>query len=574
MKKQLKDNSKVEAGFTRRDILRTGSAALGFGLFAGLGNSVFSKGVAGKVLTPFPVPRFVQDLPMPVVKKPLAVGPAPFTPGDVYHGIAPEFYNRTLAEDPKTKYYETPAAVAPPLWYETSMQHGVAEIVPGVKTPILGYDGLYPGPTYKTRVGQPVVIRYQNQMEEETSIHLHGGHNPAHSDGFPSFFVLPNQARDYYYANTVPMEKGQPDFNESPSTMWYHSHVLDITDHQVVMGLAGFFLTYDDLELGLINNRVLPNDPYDVPIAIQDRRFNADGSIWFDPLDHDGYMGDVYVLNGKAFPKMNVERKKYRFRFLDGCAARFLELRLSTGEPFLQIGNDTWLLPQAISSKTLLMSPAKRADVIIDFTNAPNEVFLENILVQDSGRGPAGKYADRVTQVPGLPMMKFVVQGPKQPSNASVTVGTPLRPHTPIQPSEVVGTRKFTFHRGQGAWQVNKVFYDPDRADATPTLGTAEKWILENPGGGWWHPIHIHLESHTVIRVDGAKPRPEQQFKSDTTILGAGSTVEILMKFRTFKGPFSFHCHNNAHEDMRMMMNLDPRVTPTKAGGEVQQVFP
>ena len=557
--------------FSRRDVLRTGVAALGAGFFVGSNSSVYSQAVFGQPLTPFPVPKFIADLPMPPVKTALASGAAPFTPGDVYHGIAPEFYNRTLAEDPKTKYYEAPL---PALWYETSIQHGVAEIVPGVKTPILGYDGLYPGPTYKARVGQPVVIRYQNQMEEETSIHLHGGHNPAHSDGYPSFFVLPGKGRDYYYANTVPMENGKPDMNESPSTMWYHSHVLDLTDHQVVQGLAGFFLTYDDLEIGLINNRVLPNDPYDVPIAIQDRRFNADGSIWFDPLDHDGYMGDVYVLNGKAFPKMNVERKKYRFRFLDGCAARFLELRLSTGEPFLQIGNDTWLLPQAISSKTLLMSPAKRADVIIDFTNAPNEVFLENILVQDSGRGPAGKYADRVTQVPGLPIMKFVVQGPKQPSNASVTVGTPLRPHTPIQPSEVVGTRKFVFHRGQGAWQVNKGFYDPDRADATPTLGTAEKWILENPGGGWWHPIHIHLESHTVIRVDGAKPRPEQQFKSDVSILGAGSTVELLMKFRTFKGPFSFHCHNNAHEDMRMMQNLDPRVTPTQAGGKVQQVFP
>ena len=152
--------------FNRRDVLRTGAAALGAGLFVGSNSSVFSqavsKAITGPALTPFPVPKFIADLPMPTVKTPLALGAAPFTPGGVYHGIAPEFYNRTLAESPKTKYYETPAAVAPPVWYETFIKPGVAEIVPGVKTPIWGYDGLYPGPTYKTRVGQPVVLRYQN----------------------------------------------------------------------------------------------------------------------------------------------------------------------------------------------------------------------------------------------------------------------------------------------------------------------------------------------------------------------------------------------------------------------------
>ncbi len=560
---------------SRRDVLKYGISALGAGLYTGFGTSAFGKeardtAAKGKQLTPFKVPRFVANLPIAPVKTPV-IGDAPFTPGDVFHGIAPEFYDRTLANDPSTKYFEAPL---PALWYETRMREGVAEIVPGVKTPILGFDGMFPGPTYKTRVGQAVVIRYWNDMHEETSVHLHGGHNPSHSDGFPTFFVLPGKARDYYYANTVPMEHGKPDMGEAPSTMWYHSHVLDITDHQVVKGLAGFFLTYDDLEVGLINNRVLPNDPYDIPIAIQDRRFNADGSIWFDPLDHDGYMGDVYVLNGKAFPKLNVERKKYRFRFLDGCAARFIELRLSNGQPFLGLGSDSWLYPNAISRDTLLLSPAKRADVVIDFTNAPDELFLENILVQESGRGPAGKLNDRVHQIPGVPILKFVVQGPKQPSNASVTVGTPLRPHVPILESEIVTTRKFSFHRSKGAWQINGQFYNPDRADATPTLDTAERWILENPSGGWWHPIHIHLESHQLVSIDGVKPPLEDQFKSDTTILGAGSTAEIFMKFRTFKGPFSFHCHNNAHEDMRMMFNFDPRVEPTQAPTVIQQSFP
>ena len=571
----MSDNTKGIAGqnalYTRRDILRTGAATFGAGLFAGISSPLYSKDVAGKPLTPFNVPRFVADLPVAPVKMPLSVGPAPFTPGDVYHGIAPEFFDRTIANEPGTKYYESSD---PTLWYKTSIRHSVAEIVPGIKTPVLGFDGLYPGPTYKSRVGQPVVVRYQNDMEEETSVHLHGGHNPSHSDGFPSFFVFPGQARDYYYANTVSMINGSPNFSESPSTLWYHSHVLDLTDYQVVMGLAGFHLIYDDLEMGLINSGVLPNDPYDIPIAIQDRRFNPDGTIWFDPLDHDGYVGDIYVLNGKAFPKMTVQRKKYRFRFLNGCAARFIELRLSNGQPFIGLGTDTCLYPHAISRNTLLGSPATRADVVIDFTDAPNELYLENILVQDSGRKPAGKLNDRVTQVPGVPIMKFEVQGARQPSNATVDVGTALRPFIPIKASEIVATRRFLFNRSQGAWQMNGLFYDPDRADATPTLGQAERWIFENSAGGWWHPVHTHSSLQQIQTIDGATPPPEYRYNIDTSILGGGTTVEAFVRFSTFKGPFAFHCHNNAHEDMRMMMNVDPRVTPTKPGGRIQQVFP
>lgn len=515
--------------------------------------------------TPFSV-----AMPIPRTKAPLAVGAPPFVPGEVFHGIAPEFRDRRVGERPDLTWYEA----YPTQWYELRMQMTVQQIIPGVRTPLFGYDGIYPGPTFRARVGQPVVVRAKNDLNVENSIHLHGGHNPAHSDGYPNFYVLPGRARDYFYTNTVPMLNGQPDFSESPSTMWYHDHAMDITASNVWHGLSGFFLTTDDLEQDLINRNVLPPEQFDIPLCIQDRRFKANGTLFFDPLDHNGTLGDIWVVNGKAQPFLKVQRRKYRFRFLNGCNARFLEMRLSNGQPFIGLGKDTWLFPQAIERNTLLLSMAQRADVVIDFTNAPNELFLENILVQDDGRGPSGNLEDRRTQVPGAQFLKFIVEGDRQPDSATVSVGTPLRPHVPIRSTEIVRTRVFEFTRRNGAWQINKQFFDPDTAQATPTLGTAERWILRNGGGGWWHPIHIHLESHQIRRLNGRLPQGADRWKNDTVVLDGNGEAEIFMNFRTFRGPFVFHCHNVEHEDMRMMFVFDPRTTPTVAPQPIQQSFP
>ncbi len=521
-------------------------------------------------ITPFRFSPFTVSLPIPATKAPLTIGTAPYTPGDVFHGIAPEYFDRSVAERPDLTWYEAYQTK----YYELRMQFSEQEIIPGVKTPVMTYDGTFPGPTFRARVGQPVVVRAYNDLNIETSIHLHGGHNPAHSDGYPNFYVLPGRARDYFYTNTVPMLNGQPDFSESPSTMWYHDHAMDIAASNVWHGLCGFFLTTDALEQDLIDRNVLPAEQYDIPLCLQDRSFNADGTLAYDPLDHNGTLGDIWVVNGKAQPFVKVERRKYRFRILNGCNARVLEMRLSNGQPFIGLGKDSWLFPNAMERNTLLLSMAQRADVVIDFTDAPNELFLENILIQKDGRGPSGSLDDRDLQFPGTQFLKFIVEGERQPDSASVTVGTPLRPHVAINPAEVTQTRTFEFTRRNGAWQINKQFFNPDVANATPTLGTPERWILRNTSGGWWHPIHIHLESHQLIRLNGTQPPLEDRFKNDTVTLDGNGEAEILMNFRTFKGPFAFHCHNLEHEDMRMMFTVDPRVTPTNAPQRIQQSFP
>lgn len=588
---------------------------------------------------------------------------------------------------------------------------------------VYAYAGQIPGPALPLRLGQPVIVRYENQLDTEASVHLHGGHNPSHSDGFPTFYVLPGKARDYFYPNIVPMKRNTtaaansqytPDVGESQSTMWYHDHAMDATAYNVSKGLAGVAPAFGQRELHLLRTNVLPNsgasswtdpegekletnpqrvaeleDPnlpgfyregkepyynkYDIPIAIQDKVIDLQtGQIAYDNKGHNGYLGDTIFLNGCAWPSLSVENRKYRLRILNGSNARFYRLRLLSekdylslmengaggeplvaepaaagdentnqtaadravfakrteiyekcSKPFLQIGKDSWLWPRALTRKSVLLSMANRADIVIDFKHekiaaglkaGEQAVFyLVNTMPQADGRGPKGKLDDigdpRVLPLPfdfapppnnpdglqplplveldkPMALMRIVVEGAVVEKDARVEEGTQLLEHDPIEDHEIVAVREFIFERGKGAWQINGRFYDPTIANATPTLGTAEEWVLRNGGGGWWHPIHIHLESHQLVAIakdfladeaiDIADPPGRPQLDNlvditsyldasdhltplhDTIVLGPNTVVRIRMRFRTWNGPFVFHCHNLEHEDMRMMFNFEP----------------
>ncbi len=578
--------------------------------------------------TPFAVRKWASPVPVPTLKRPDSVGVLPTNWGEkfapqpspgglpalyqdvdpsqaLYGGIAPEFFNRNVAGT-NNPYYSTGQAVS---WY--SQREGARQqvVLDGanqvVSTEIYGYDSTMPGSTFKTRVGEPVVVRHWNDLPrypgmpaipQRESVHLHGGHNPAHTDGYPSFVINPGMYRDYYYPNTVPMNNnGLPDFSESPSTMWYHDHGEDLTDLNVIKGLAGFWLTFDDTELNLIKNKVLPgwwkstaewneqefmsnNSPYDIPLAISDRRFNADGSFFYDgfPIgsNTDGYLGDVMVVNGKSYPYLYVEPTQYRLRMLGASAGRFWHLSIQdesgVKQSHLRVGNDTWLLPNPIEMSEFTIAPANRADVVMDFSRyAPGTVlYLVNTADQISGTGPKGDlqrigttaisdFSERI--------MKIVV-GERLPTTPTSTASTAsfLRVNHPILPSEISKRRTLEFGRSMGMWLINQTEFDSQKSFIPMPVGVAEEWTLVNGSGGWWHPIHVHLESHQLQLLEGRKPGPdyfpEKQFKSDTTILGPNTTAVIYMKFRTFLGPFAFHCHTTQHEDSMMMFNFDPHL--------------
>ncbi len=538
--------------------------------------------------TPFKVP-----MPKPQVLQQTTLAPIPGSmdarvgSNAVFHGIAPEFFqnhpiHKAANNNPRENRWDRFTNGNGPNGeelYSLTMKEGTHQFVPNIDTPIFGYadtganvnaKATFPGPTILARNGQPAVVRVHNQLPAETSVHLHGDHTPAHSDGYPDFYVLQDKTRDYYYPNIAPRTNQSPKYPQTdprnngefevssiPTTMWYHDHGMDITGFTVSSGLAAFYLVKDDLEEKLISDGVLPEvyGEFDVPVALQDQLFHPDGTLVYDFLDHNGRVGNVFTVNGVAQPFFKVKRGKYRFRFLNASNARIYTLRLSTGQPFIQIGQDTWEFPKAISLQQFDLWTAQRFDCIIDFSDAPDICYLENVRQQDDGR-----CFDKLDPDNPTPLIKFIVEGNKTDTGISADVGTKIRPVNAITEDEICATREFEFVRRNGAWQINNTFFSPRRSDAVPLLNSAERWIFKNSSGGWCHPIHIHLEGHEIQKFNGKTP--PQSFKGhqvDVSPLFPGGESEFFIKFRTFQGPFVFHCHNLEHEDIRMMHVFDPR---------------
>ena len=251
--------------------------------------------------------------------------------------------------------------------------------------PIWGFNGLYPGPTIHAHYGRPAIVRFYNDLPQnhtgfgspEISVHLHNLHDASESDGFPGDYFSPVLAgptltspghfKDHFYYNVragydeMPETWGDP--NESLGTLWFHDHTLDSTASNVYKGLAGFYLLFDELDSGNENDPNpkalrLPSGDYDIPIVIQDRRFSPDGKLYWNQLSPEGVMGDKYVVNGVIQPKLSVEPRKYRFRFLNGGNTRSYELyfiirNTNTKQSFHYIANDGNLLTAPLPSDQL-----------------------------------------------------------------------------------------------------------------------------------------------------------------------------------------------------------------------------
>lgn len=188
-------------------------------------------------------------------------------------------------------------------YYLLTARAGQASILPGLATPVWGFNGQYPGPTLRAKSGRRTVVRHINQLPEPIAVHLHGGHVPADMDGHPTDLILPGRHRDYVYPNHQPA-----------ATLWYHDHAMDVTGPHVYRGLAGFYLIEGEFEQRLR----LPRGRHDVPIVIQDRLINPDGSFDYtltDMVRIEGLLGDRVLANGAIQPYFPVQRRAYRLRF-------------------------------------------------------------------------------------------------------------------------------------------------------------------------------------------------------------------------------------------------------------------
>jgi FtsP/CotA-like multicopper oxidase with cupredoxin domain len=541
---------------TRRDLLRwgivTGGAAL---LPGGARLSRADSGSSGS-----------SDLPASPATRPFVVE---LRPG---RGIPPIAQPVTLFDtrtdpancvnvDGTRAFHVSGPRVVPPNteFYLIHERPGVHSFHPDLPQQVIwGYDGITPGPTFVAQSGTPQLIRFVNDLPENdpvgigepiTAIHRHGGFQAPEDDGYPLDTFCTEQSRDYFFPN-VP-DNGL--LQNEHSTNWYHDHAIDITAENVYRGLAGFYLYFNALDTGNENDPPpalgLPSGEFDIGLVIQDKRFDRNGFLIYDSFDHNGFIGDKFLVNGIVQPYLKVKRRKYRFRILNGSNARVYQLYLSTGEPFVAIATDSNLLERPLAVRSLRLAPAERIEIVIDFKYAPSEVFLVNRLQQTDGRKPDGLVS------PGTPLLKFSVQSGdvRDPSRVPatllpVTVGpAQLLPRVRVQ-------RRFKFDRSDGGWTINGEFFDENRINAKPRRGEPEIWIFES-GGGWVHPVHIHLAEFFILSRDGMAPPPIERGRKETVLIGGdvGREVKVLLKFDEFTGRYAFHCHNIEHEDMRMM---------------------
>ncbi|MFI6788120.1 multicopper oxidase domain-containing protein [Nonomuraea sp. NPDC050383] len=443
----------------------------------------------------------------------------------------PEPYTVPLPLPATAKPHRTDATTD---YYELVQRPAEVEILPGLRTPIWGYDGQFPGPTIRARSGRRTVVRVTNRLGVPTVTHLHGGHTPPESDGYPTDLVQPGTHRDH----TFPLE-------QRAATLWYHDHRMDHTGPQVWRGLAGFFLVGDEEEAAL----PLPAGERDLPLMICDRSFATDGTMPY-PTRGDapgareafmgGVLGDVILVNGAPWPRLGVDRARYRLRLLNGSNARTYELGLSPGGTLTQIGSDGGLLAAPRSLRRVRLAPGERADVVVDFAahRVGDHVELRNLLEE----GPQAR------------VMRFTVERDARDDSA---VPKTLSRVEPLDPAKAAVTRDFTFtsgsmHGGTG-WLINDKPFDARRVDARPKLGQSEIWRLTSDVS---HPVHLHLSPFQVLSAGGERPAGPPEWK-DTVELREAQTVEIITRFTGYRGRYVLHCHNLEHEDMAMMSTFE-----------------
>jgi spore coat protein A len=464
--------------------------------------------------------------------------------------------------------------------YELAQREADVELVPGTTTRVWGYEGTFPGPTIRARRGRPVEVTFRNELAVATAVHLHGGHTPADSDGYPTDLVFPAGSpagrppagRDGEHGAThgghplgdtaVGRRRHAYPMAQRAATLWYHDHAMGFTGPNVYQGLAGFFLVGDDEDDAL----GLPGGDRDLPLMIADRAFDADGSFRYPALAPDrsrpgvegrymaGVLGDVVLVNGAPWPAHEVAATTYRLRLLNASNARRYELALDPPPPggvaFTQVGTDGGLLDTPLRRRTVTLAPAERADVVVDFGAYPagTRVTLANRL---AGGGP------------GRVMRFDVVRDGPDDARAPDR----LPPLERLDEADAVTTRTFAFRlerdrragrpRDDGAgdhhWTVSGRPFDPSYDHATPRLGEVEVWRFMTD---LHHPVHVHLDHFQVLRRNGRAPRAGDRGWKDTLDLIPGETAEVAIRFTDFPGRYVFHCHNLEHEDMEMMANL------------------
>ena len=472
-----------------------------------------------------------------------------------------------------------------------------------------GYRGMWPGPTFDVRRGEPLLVNWVNALPENhllpidrtihgaespfpevrSVVHVHGARVLPDSDGYPDGWISPRGEKGAYYQQGPAFYgNGQP-----AATLWYHDHAIGATRLNLYAGLAGMYLIRDSEEEQLN----LPGGRFEVPLLIQDRMFGADGRLLYPrsrggthPVWIQEFMGDVLCVNGKAMPYLEVEPRKYRFRVVNGCNSRFLQLTLvatdAKGQPtgkagavpeVHQIGSDAGLLPAPLRLLYLILAPGERADLVIDFSGfAGRTMAWNNDAPAPYPRGGAVVPADVLLFRVGRPLLE----------KDKALLPERLGRYEVLDPTQAVGERVLalteTERPSDGYTEIGLLgqrhWSDPVSED--PKSGSLEIWSFVNATEDA-HPVHIHLVRFQVINrqpfdvaafkktgklVLTGRPLPpegnERPAWKDTVKTYPGYVTRVIQRFDLPEGTnpapgeqflYVWHCHMLEHEDNEMM---------------------
>ena len=502
------------------------------------------------------------------------------------------------------------------------------------------YGGTFPSRTIEATVGKPIRIRWRNDLrlpdpktgfagdvhplaaaidrvnvdgvagfpDQRIATHLHGGHVPWTSDGGPKAWYTTGKKPiiadpNFFNGDTYDYPNNQPG-----TTLWFHDHAMGITRYNVMAGTAGFWILRDPNESKLN----LPSGKFEVALAIQDRTFNPDGSLFYPgpPLVPE-FFGDTMLVNGKVWPYFDVEPRKYRIRILDGCNARFLRMQLVVANadgtlpsstrfwqnvPFVQIGAEGGFLPTPTAPfNQLLMGPAERADVIVDFSGFAGK----NILLFNDAATPFGNTQDTRGSIPEV-MLFRVGTSLSAPDTSTIPADFTsyglFKVDAPVVKTEtprIVKTLdEITDSNGFLRQFINQYGYEKDTyiglpgvpvAPDTVTLNSTEVWQIVNTTVDV-HPIHLHQTMFKILsrqpfsvsqyqakRVHGVPldptpflkqdmlsgPAPNETGFKDTVKANPGEVTQIAMRWEDYAGHYVYHCHILEHEEHDMMRALD-----------------
>ena len=408
------------------------------------------------------------------------------------------------------------------------------------------FDGSFPGPTIRRPSGAPTRLTVRNALPTDAgtlTIHHHGAHSTPENDGQPrpEVEIASGDERTYEYGF---VEDGGP---ERAAFQWYHDHSHFRTGRNVWRGLAGMVILDDEVDAAL----PLPAGEYDIPLMLTARQFDSSNQLT-DPftaparsgkLPHeavgagfppgDEVIGLVPLVNGAPQPFFEVEPRRYRLRFLNAANFTPYNLHLTGDVPMVQIATESGLIPSSLPRTEILIGPAERVEVVVDFTGMDGETIVLESKTPSTSAGPKNSFLP-ATAAQHLSLMEFRVTKPILEPDVSSVPGD-LRPLpewvSEIEPNGIDRVWAFGLGvdgGGRPAWTINGRAFDHDRVDAQPVLGTVEQWALVNTSqGAKSHYIHIHDVDWKVVSRNGVAPAPEEDCLKETFRLDPGDVVVI-----------------------------------------------